>query len=86
VRDSAAALTAVFTLLFAFPLIATVVNSATWQRHLHQWSPMDAGLNIQATTDLTHLPLKPWTGPAVLAAWSTAAAILGALAFRHRDA
>ncbi len=86
IRDSAAALTAVFTLLFAFPLIAIVVNSPAWQRRLHQWSPMDAGLNIQATTDLTHLPLKPWIGLAVLAAWAASALILGALLFRHRDA
>lgn len=86
VRDSAAALTAVFTLLFAFPILAATVNSATWQRRLHQWSPMDAGLSIQATTDLTHLPLKPWTGLAVLATWAAGAAILGAVLFRHRDA
>lgn len=86
IRDSAATLTAVFTLLFAFPLFATVVNSATWQRRLHQWSPMDAGLNIQATTNLARLPLQPWTGLAVLAAWAAAAAILGALLFYNRDA
>jgi ABC-2 type transport system permease protein len=76
----------VFTLLFAFPILAATVNNVTWQRRLHQWSPMDAGLSIQATTDLAHPPLSPWTGLAVLAAWAAGAAMLGALLFRYRDA
>jgi len=86
VRDGAAALGAVLALLFAFPMATALVSDATWQRRLHQWSPMDAGLAIQATTDLTRLPLAPWTGLGVLAAWAGGAVILGGLAFRHRDA
>ncbi len=86
VRDSATALIAVFTVLYAFPILAFTVNDATWQRRLHQWSPMDAGLSIQATTDLAHQPLRPWTGLAVVAAWTAGAATLGALLFRYRDA
>jgi len=86
VRGGAAALSTVLALLFAFPLAAALVTDATWQRRLHQWSPADAGLNIQATTGLAHLPLTPWTGLAVLAAWAAAAAVLGALVFRYRDA
>jgi len=86
VRGGAAALSAVLALLFAFPLAAALVTDTTWQRRLHQWSPADAGLNIQATTGLAHLPLTPWTGLAVLAAWAAAAAMLGALVFRYRDA
>jgi ABC-2 type transport system permease protein len=85
VRDSAAALIVVFTLLFAFPILAATVKDATWARRLHQWSPMDAGLSIQATTDMTRVPLQPWTGLAVLAAWAVGAAMLGALLFRYRD-
>jgi ABC-2 type transport system permease protein len=85
-RDSAAALIAVFALLFAFPILAATVNNVTWQRRLHQWSPMDAGLGIQATTDLAHLPLTPGAGLAVLAAWAAGAAMLGGLLFRYRDA
>lgn len=86
VRGAAAALSTVLALLFAFPLAAALVTDATWQRRLHQWSPADAGLNIQATTGLAHLPLTPWTGLAVPAAWAAAAAMLGALVFRYRDA
>ena len=55
-----------------------LVTDATWQRRFHQWSPADAGLNVQATTGLAHLPLTPWTGLTVLAAWALAAAMLGA--------
>ena len=86
VRGGGTALSAVLALLFAFPLAAALVTDATWQRRRHQWSPADAGLNIQATTGLADLPLRPWTGLAVLAAWAAAAAILGALIFRYRDA
>jgi len=86
IRNGAAALSAVLALLYAFPLTAALVTDATWQRHLHQWSPSDAGLSIQATTGLAGLPLRPWTGLAVLAAWAAAAAMLGALVFRYRDA
>lgn len=86
VRDGAAAIGATLTLLFAFPMATVLVSNATWQRHLRQWSPMDAGLNIQATTDLAHLPLQPWTGLGVLAAWAATAVAAGALAFRFRDA
>src|SRR5262249_36379530 len=86
IRGGAAALSAVLALLFAFPLASALVTDATWQRRLHQWSPADAGLNIQVTTGLADLPFRPWTGLAVLAAWAVGAAILGALIFRYRDA
>jgi len=86
IRGGAAALSVVLALLYAFPLAAALITDATWQKRLHQWSPTDAGLNIQATTGLAGLPLRPWTGLAVLAAWAAAAAILGALIFRYRDA
>jgi len=85
-RGGAAAVSAVLALLFAFPLAAALVTDNTWHRRLHQWSPTDAGLNIQATTGLADLPLRPWTGLAVLAVWAAAAAMIGALVFRYRDA
>src|SRR5262249_20346146 len=85
-RGRAAPPHAVLALLFAFPLATALVTDAAWQRRIHQWSPADAGLNIQATTGLAHLPLRPWAGLAVLAAWAVGAAILGALVYRYRDA
>jgi ABC-2 type transport system permease protein len=46
---------------------------------------MNAGLAIQATTDLRSLPIGPWAGISVLAAWAAAALLTGALLLRLRD-
>ena len=47
---------------------------------------MTAGLAIQATSDLRSLPISPWAGLGVLAAWATAALLTGGLLLRLRDA
>jgi ABC-2 type transport system permease protein len=47
---------------------------------------MTAGLDIQATTGLHGLPLSPWAGLGVLAAWAAGAMLAGALLLRLRDA
>jgi ABC-2 type transport system permease protein len=47
---------------------------------------MTAGLAIQATTNLRSLPIAPWAGIGVLAAWAAAALITAGLALRLRDA
>jgi ABC-2 type transport system permease protein len=86
VRDSAAAIGVVLALLFLFPVITNVISNPAWQRHLDQISPMTAGLYIQATTNLRALPLTPWQGLGVLAAWATAAMLAGGLLLRFRDA
>jgi ABC-2 type transport system permease protein len=86
VRDSAVAIGVVLALLYLFPIITSAVGSQTWQRHLDQISPMTAGLYIQATTNLRALPLTPWQGLGVLAAWATAAMLAGGLLLRFRDA
>jgi ABC-2 type transport system permease protein len=85
VRDSAAAIGVVLGLLFLFPIIAAVSGSSLG-RHLDQIGPMTAGLAIQATTGLTSLPIAPWSGLGVLAAWSASALLLGAALLNHRDA
>ncbi|HEX2316903.1 MAG TPA: ABC transporter permease, partial [Thermomonospora sp.] len=72
VRDSAAAVGAVLGLLYLFPLVATAVGDPDWQRRLRQAGPMDAGLAVQATTGLDRLPIGPWPGLGVLAAWAAA--------------
>lgn len=86
VRDSAVAIGLVLALLYLFPIIANVASDARWQRHLDQIGPMTAGLGIQATTNLRALPLTPWEGLGVLAAWATAALLAGGLLLRFRDA
>jgi ABC-2 type transport system permease protein len=76
----------VLGLLYLFPIIAGVVTSPHWQRHLQQIGPMTAGLAIQATTNLGGLPISPWAGLGVLGAWATAALLAGGLLLRGRDA
>jgi ABC-2 type transport system permease protein len=85
VRDSAAAIGVILGLLYLFPIVAHVLNPH-WYRHLEQIGPMSAGLDIQATTGLRSLPLSPWAGLGVLAAWAAGALLAGALALRLRDA
>ncbi len=85
VRSSAAAIGIVLGLLYLFPIIAAVVPYPHWQRHLQQLAPMTAGLAIEVTTNLRSLPIGPWAGLGVLAAWSTAALLVGGLVLRLRD-
>jgi ABC-2 type transport system permease protein len=85
VRDSAVSIGLVLGLLYLFPVIASALNPH-WSRHLQQIGPMSAGLYIQATTSLRSLPLTPWQGLGVIAAWSTGALLIGDLALRLRDA
>jgi ABC-2 type transport system permease protein len=86
VRDSAVAIGLVLGLLYLFPIVSTAVGNQHWQRHLEQIGPMNAGLCIQATVDLKALPLTPWQGLGVLAAWTCGALLLGAVLLRFRDA
>jgi ABC-2 type transport system permease protein len=86
VRDSAVAIGVILALLYLFPIVATVTSDPKWQRHLEQIGPMTAGLAIQATTGLRSLPISPWAGLGVLAAWAAGALLAGGLALRLRDA
>jgi len=86
VRESATAIGVVLGLLYLFPIIAAVVSNPHWQRHLQQIGPMSAGLAIQATAGLRSLPLSPWAGLGVLAAWAATALLAGGLLLRLRDA
>jgi ABC-2 type transport system permease protein len=86
VRESAVAVGIVLGLLYLFPIVANVVGNATWHRHLEQIGPMTAGLAIQATTGLRSLPISPWAGLGVLAAWAAGALLAGGLLLRLRDA
>ena len=86
VRDSAAAIGVVVGLLYLFPLIIHMITDPDWQQRLWQISPMNAGLTIQATTNLPSLPISPWAGLGVLAAWAAAALLGGGLLLRLRDA
>jgi ABC-2 type transport system permease protein len=86
IRDSAAAIGVALGLLYLFPVVAAAVSSLQWQRHLEQFSPMSAGPAIQATAGPRGMPISPWAGLGVLAAWAAGALLLGGLLFRLRDA
>lgn len=86
VRDSAAGIGITLGLLYLSPIISGVVSNPTWHARLERYSPMNAGLAIQATRNLTTLPIGPWEGLGVLAAWTAAALLLGGALLRLRDA
>jgi ABC-2 type transport system permease protein len=86
IRDAAVAIGIVLGLLYLSPILAQAVTNPHWQRHLQQLAPMPAGLTIQATTNLRSLPISPWAGLGVLAAWAAAALLAGGLLLRLRDA
>ena len=86
VRDGAAAIGIVLGLLYLFPILGQLAGNGTWHRHLEQLAPMTAGLAIQATTGLHSLPISPWAGLGVLAAWAVAALLAGGIQFRLSDA
>jgi ABC-2 type transport system permease protein len=73
-------------LLYLFPLVASAAGDPDRQRRLRQAGPMDAGLAVQATTGLDRLPIGPWPGLGVLAAWTAASLPASGLALRLRDA
>jgi ABC-2 type transport system permease protein len=86
VREAAVAIGLVLGLLYLFPVIAALVGDAQLRRHLEQIGPMSAGLAIQNTINLGHLPIAPWAGLGVLAAWAAAALLAGGLLLQKRDA
>jgi ABC-2 type transport system permease protein len=85
IRDTAVSIGAVLALLYLPPLPAQVV-SGPLRRHMEQIAPMTAGLAIQATTHLHNLPISPWAGLGVLAAWATATLLIAGALLRRRDA
>ncbi|HEY2693392.1 MAG TPA: hypothetical protein VGJ50_33495 [Streptosporangiaceae bacterium] len=86
VRDPAAAMGVVLGLLYLFPIATAAVSDPHWHRLLEQVAPMSAGLAIQATTGLRSLPIGPWAGLGVLAAWAFAALLAGGLRLAFGDA
>ena len=87
IRDSAAATGAVLALLYLPPIIAAALASNPhWQHEIDRYAPMNAGLTIQHTTGLHGLPISPWAGLGVLAAWAAAVLLTSGLVLRLRDA
>jgi ABC-2 type transport system permease protein len=85
IRDTAVSIGVVLSLLYLPPIVAQAVADPL-RRHLLQIAPMTAGLAIQATTNLSTVPISPWAGLGVLAVWAMGALLVGGLLLRLRDA
>jgi ABC-2 type transport system permease protein len=85
-RNTAATVSSALGLIYLFPLFAQVAGSTTWQRRYEAIGPMPAGLAIQATKDLGTMPIQPWPGLGVLAAWAAGAMLIGWFVLKRRDA
>ncbi|WP_018382418.1 ABC transporter permease subunit [Wenjunlia vitaminophila] len=85
VRDTAGAVTTTLGLLYVVPLLVELVADPQWHDRLERLAPMTAGLSVQATRDLDRLPIGPWAGLGVLAAYSATALLLGAVLLETRD-
>jgi ABC-2 type transport system permease protein len=86
IRDSAAAIGAVLGVIYLEPIVALFVGNPVWQRRIERYAPTSAGLTIQDTTGMHHLPVGPWGGLAVLAIWAAVALLAGGVLLRFRDA
>lgn len=85
-RDTATAVTSALALFYAFPLLAGLLADPDWQENARRAAPATAGLAIQSTVDLDQLPIGPWAGIGVLAAYAGAALVAGGSVLRMRDA
>jgi ABC-2 type transport system permease protein len=86
VRSTAAAIATVLSLLFVFPIVGMLVTDPEWREWITQWSPMSAGLAVQATRGLDAMPVGPWQGLGVLAMYACAALLAGGVLIEVRDA
>jgi ABC-2 type transport system permease protein len=84
-RDTAVSTGIALGLLYLPPLLAQLV-SGPWRRHLQQIAPMTAGLAIQATRNIRSLPISPWAGLGVLAAWAAGMLLISIAVLKVRDA
>ncbi|MGO9957844.1 MAG: ABC transporter permease [Solirubrobacteraceae bacterium] len=84
-RDTAVSTGIVLGLLYLPPLLAQLL-SGPWRRDIQQFAPMSAGLAIQATRNISTLPISPWAGLGVLAGWAAGLLLVGLAALKVRDA
>ena len=72
--------------LYVIPILGNLIADPRWERRIQRYAPTKAGLAIQATRNLSKLPIGPWAGLGVLAAWAAVALLAGGLLLRLRDA
>ncbi len=86
IRDSAVAIIATLALLFGAPLVASMISDPVWIARLDKYSPLSAGLAVQATRDLDSLPIGPLAGLGITAAYAAAAYVAALVVLRVRNA
>lgn len=88
VRHTATAVTAALAVLYLPVLLALILPlSAQAQERVQRYSPMSAGLAVQATVErASRIDVGPWAGLGVLAGYAGGSAALGYLLLRSRDA
>ena len=85
VKRGAGAIAIVLGVLY-LPMIASLLVPDPLREQLQVAFPMMAGLSVQATVPATDIvPIGPWAGLGVAAAWASVAVITGALLVRRRD-
>ena len=84
-RHTAAAITTVVALLY-LPFMVALMLPEDLRATVQQISPMTAGLAVQQTVErFDNVPIAPWAGLGVTAAWTIAALVVGALLIARRD-
>ncbi|MFG2001556.1 ABC transporter permease [Spirillospora sp. NPDC048911] len=83
-RDTAGTITGVLSLFYLVPIAVQFVGDPRWRERLEKAAPT-AGMAVQATRDLDRLPIGPWAGLGVLAAYAAAILLAGGAAFIRRD-
>lgn len=86
IRHTGGTITVVLSLLYTPPIVASLVTDPAWQARILRFSPMTAGLAIQATLGLDVQPISPWKGLGVLTAYAAATLLAGTVVFLRRDA
>ena len=85
-RDTAGAVIVALAMIYGSSVVAGLVSDPRWQHRLHRFSPMDAGLAIQATRNVGAEHIGPWAGIGVLSAYAVAVVVAGLVTFHLRDA
>jgi ABC-type transport system involved in multi-copper enzyme maturation permease subunit len=83
-RRTAAGLSAFVGLVLVAPVVVRMLPSS-WGNNIAKFLPSEAGQAL-VTVRTASNQLSPWTGFAILCAWTAAALILGAVLISRRDA
>ena len=81
VRDTTVGITVVLGLLYLPPVLAQFIDTTLIDR----FAPLNAGLAVQTTLAMDRMPIGPWAGLGVLAAWAGVAMLAGAARFAVSD-